>query len=44
MNAFKLLFPFVAISIAISAFAKETQTNAVSDDVIKAQNSQRNGG
>ena len=39
MKTFKLLFSFVAISLAISALAKETQTNAVSDEVINAQNS-----
>ena len=38
MNSFKLLFSFVAISMAISAFAKEHRSDGVSDDVIKAQN------
>ena len=39
MKSFKLLFSFVAFSMAVSAFAKENQTDAVGDDVIKAQNS-----
>jgi carbonic anhydrase len=39
MTSFKLFVTFSAISIAISAFAKENHSESVGDDVIKAQNS-----